>query len=78
MFQPRPGLGLHPGYPVHPRYEVSMAVFASDSVFRKAVKGGVMQKYFALIALGFGVVAVSWLNIDIKQVAAQTSLRPQF
>ena len=32
-----------------------------------------MQKYFALIALGFGVVAVSWLNIDIKQVAAQTS-----
>ena len=32
-----------------------------------------MQKYFALIALGPGVVAASWLNIDIKQVAAQTS-----
>ena len=32
-----------------------------------------MQKYFALIVLGFGVVAAGWLDIDIKQVAAQTS-----
>ena len=32
-----------------------------------------MQKYFALIVLGVGVVAVSWLNLDVKHVAAQTS-----
>jgi hypothetical protein len=42
-------------------------------VLRKAIKGGEMQKYFALIVLGFGVVAAGWLDIDIKQVAAQTS-----
>jgi hypothetical protein len=32
-----------------------------------------MRKYLVLIALGVGVVAASWLNIDVKQVAAQTS-----
>ena len=25
-----------------------------------------MQKYVALIVLGFGVIAVSWLNFDIE------------
>jgi hypothetical protein len=39
----------------------------------KRSKEKAMQKYLALIVLGIVVVAASWLNADMKQVAAQTS-----
>jgi len=32
-----------------------------------------MQKYVAFIVFGVGMVAASWLNLAVKQVAAQTS-----
>jgi hypothetical protein len=39
----------------------------------KRSKEKAMRKYLALIVLGGGVVAASWLNIDVKHVAAQSS-----